>query len=329
MRLPTPCVAVAILAAAAGCGRIPGSSAPLPASVWLLPAPDEDVGGQAPLLPDGVGVLLGGAIAIDSASFRPVTGPRLQPPPAGTSRVALLTTYQGLRYHPESIRALAADPIAAAGFAGLTARAAMEIGNGLFIDFQGATPDELRSTISLLRTIADSARATGAAPIGVVVPPGDTSAYPTGVLARTADVIVLRLWGEHRAGTSPGPLVSPDWMTRQIGLRASAVGVARLVAELPLFGYRWNRDGTVQRLSYAEAESLVRSEAGSFRRDPASGSLTASSSRNGWTIWIVDAESIDRLIAVARQAGMRRFALAGAAGADPAIWTRVPAALSR
>jgi spore germination protein YaaH len=199
----------------------------------------------------------------------------------------------------------------------------------MFIDFQGDTPDELKGTTAISRAIADSARALHVSPVGVVVPPGDTIGYPTAILARTFDVIVVRLHGEHRAGTAPGALVSPEWMTRQIGIRAYDVGANRLVAELPLFGYRWERNGAVTRITYAEAQALVRSEAGVFKRDPATGSLTASSSRNGWTVWIEDAATLERLIAVARRAGIKRFALLGPDGADPDVWIRLPAALKR
>jgi len=202
-------------------------------------------------------------------------------------------------------------------------------GVGIFVDFQGDTPDELKETSFISRAIADSARAGNLSPIGVIVPPGDTIGYPTALLARTFDLIVIRLHGEHRAGTAPGALVSPEWMSRQIGLRSSAIGANRLVAELPLFGYRWNSNGTVARITYADAQALVRSEAGTFKRDPATGSLTAASTRNGWTVWIEDATTLEKLIAVARRAGVKRFALQGPDGADPDIWTRLPNALRR
>ncbi len=317
------------LAVLGGCGRLPGGGAPLQASVWLLAAPDEVIDSPARGVAAEIAQFEGGLVVIDTSTFRPVQRLPVSAVPPGTSRVALVTTFQGSRYHPESIRALSEDSIAIDGFAGSIAIAVSGNSNGMFVDFQGATPDELNSTIRLLRAIADSARGHGLSPLGVVVPPGDTIGYPAALLARTADLIVLRLSGEHRAGTSPGPLLSPEWISRQIGIRASEIGVARLVAEFPLFGYRWNRDGTVVSVTYAEAEALVRREAGVFRRDPASGSLTATSARDGWTVWIQDAETLERLIVVARQAGVRRFALVGVRGADPGIWTRLPAALRR
>ncbi len=312
----------------AGCGRLPGA-APLPASVWLLPSPGEGIAGPAIAVAAGIAAFEGGLVVVDSSTFRLVQRSPTLAVPNGASRVALVTTFQGARYHPESIRALTEDPVAVSNFAASVARTVTGNSNGLFIDFQGGTPDELTRTTAMLKEIADSARVAGLAPVGIVVPPGDTIGYPTRILARYADVIVVRLSGEHRPGTAPGPLVSPEWVARQIGIRSYDIGVARLVAEFPLFGYRWNRDGTVRTITWSEAQALVRSEAGVFRRDPATGSLTASSTRDGWTLWIGDAETLERLVAVARRVGVRRFALIGVSGADPDIWKRLPAALKR
>jgi hypothetical protein len=57
-----------------------------------------------------------------------------------------------------------------------------------------------------------------------------------------------------------------------------------------------------------------------FVRDPASLNLHASSSRDGWEIWLADHELIERLIADARRIGVTRFALLGIDGADSQLW---------
>lgn len=310
------------------CGRLPGREPP-PATVWIIPSPDQRLPSERSTLAAEIADYVGALIVIDSSTLSPIERTSLSALPNGSSRASLVTTFQGNRYHADLIHALAEDAMAGGAFASRVASAAARNGSGLFIDFQGATPDELKGTTSISRAIADSARARNLSPIGVVVPPGDTIGYPTALLARTFDLIVVRLHGEHRAGTAPGALVSPEWMTRQIGIRSYEVGASRLVAELPLFGYRWDRNGVATRITYADAEALIRAEAGVFRRDPATGSLTASSSRNGWTIWIEDAATLEKLIAVARRAGVKRFALLGPDGADPEIWTRLPAALKR
>lgn len=327
-RIPGVILTIAVSWSAVACGRLPGNGPP-PATVWIVPSPDQRPPNDLSAISTGIADFVGALIVIDSSTLSPVEGPLLSESRAGATHAALVTTYEGNRYHAESIRALAEDSVAVGAFASRVASAAARHGAGIFVDFQGNTPDELKGATSLSRAIADSARARNLAPIGVVVPPGDTIGYPTALLARIFDLIVVRLHGEHRAGTAPGALVSPEWMSRQIGLRAYEVGANRLAAELPLFGYRWDRHGNVARITYADAQALVLSEAGVFRRDPATGSLTASSARNGWTIWIEDAATLEKLIVVARRAGVKRFVLLGPDGADPEIWTRLPAVLKR
>ncbi len=313
---------------ATGCGRLPGGEPP-PATVWLVPSPDQRTPRDRSLLSSDIADFVGALIVVDSSTLSPIEPVAVPERPSGSSRAALVTTFQGNRYHAESIRALAADSVAVGAFASRVASAVARNGNAMFIDFQGDTPDALKGTTSLSRAVADSARARNVSPIGIVVPPGDTIGYPTALLARSFDLIVVRIHGEHRSGTAPGALVSPEWMTRQLGIRTYDIGASRLVAELPLFGYKWDRMGAATRITFAEAGALVRSEAGVFKRDPATGSLTASSSSNGWTIWIEDAATIEKLIGVARRLGIRRFALLGPDGADPAIWTGLAAALRR
>ena len=88
--------------------------------------------------------------------------------------------------------------------------------------------------------------------------------------------------------------------------------------ELPLYGYMWNRNGGARIITYREANSLVLREAMSFRRDAASQFLTASG-RDGWTIWIPDAQTVRTMIDVAQSRGVNVIALTGLAEADPLL----------
>ena len=245
-------------------------------------------------------------------------------------RAAVVTSFQGQRHHPETVRALAADSQALASTAGAVAAHARKAGaNAMIIDLQGMTAADIRQLIDVTRAIADSARAYVLGPIGFVVPAADTAAYPGALIARTADFIVLRLMGEHRPGTAPGSFATPVWFGRQLGIRAAEVGASRVIAELPLSGYRWERDGTARRVTYSEAQALVVVEGLAFRRDPETRALTASSPRDGWEIWINDHETTQFLIAAARRTGVNRFVFAGIEGSDPQIWTTFGHSLRR
>ena len=315
--------------AAHGCASIPKQS-PSSLSIWIAPAPGAP-GGL--VVPGGLDFEIGESISIDTVTFRPARSiPSSLPPASGDNRelptvkrFAVVTTYQGARYHPETIRALSEDTVALASVAGAIASEAGDRGvHSIFADFQGLSQSDVTGLLATLRAFGDSSRRRVPSLLGVIVPPGDTVAYPTRPLAAIARTIVVRLYGEHRPGTGPGALTSPEWISRQLGLRAVDAGINRLMAELPLFGYQWQRDGSARAVSFAEASRLVSSEANTFRRDQPTGFLTATG-RDGWTIWIPDATAVERMVRAVQRAGVSRIMLTGIDGADPDLWTRLPA----
>lgn len=231
-----------------------------------------------------------------------------------------MTTLQGERYHPDVVRALGegADVLAAA--AGATMSLLEEAGaEGLLLDAQEMTGQDRQSFANFVRAFADSARAHSINQIGIVIPANDSIAYPAEPLVRSADFLVVRLFPEHGIGTPPGPIVSVPWLAQRLGARASQVGVTRLVAGIPADGVLWTRE-SARRVSYAEAVRLTQSAGTTFTRDPSSRNLHATSTRDGWEIWLVDHEVIDALIAEARRFGVTRFALFGVDGGDPLLF---------
>jgi hypothetical protein len=258
----------------------------------------------------------GGLILLDTASLRPrLVVPRADAP------VAIVSSFEGNRYHPETIRALADDSLVMAAAAKSIAFASRQAGQRIALDFQDETPNDIPAVVSL-------ARAIGWAPMTIIVPATDTVSYPTDVLARAAAVLMVRLYGEHRNGTRPGALTSAPFITRGIGLRAEALGPNRIAAELPMFGYLWNAAGTAKPVTFEEAQALVRRESGAFHRDQVTQFLTAAG-RDGWTVWVPDATTVEFMIAAVTRRGVNQIALAGPQGADPEIRTRLNAAVRR
>ena len=236
-------------------------------------------------------------------------------------RLAVVTSFQGTRYHADVIRGMAEskDVVAAAG--GSVASLLSSVGaNGLLLDFQEMTSEDLPTLVDFSRAIADSARAHSSNQVGMIVPAADTAGYPGRILARVADALVVRVFPEHWAGTPPGPIVSPQWFARGLGLRAGEAGVNRIVAGIPADGVLWDRRRGTRRVSYVEALRLAQEAGTVVVRDPASGNMHAASARDGWELWVVDHELIKRLIADARRIGVTRFALFGLEGADPVLW---------
>lgn len=325
-------IALASAIGANGCASIPGRN-PSSVSIWLAPMPGAPGGGAFLSGQSPNDFEIGETISIDTVSFRPDLVRPAYPPlivnpnrsGAMAQRFAIVTTFQGARYHPETIRALGEDTIALASVAGAIAREANNRGvHSVVADFQGLSQSDLTGLLATLRALNDSARRNVPGMLRVIVPPGDTVAYPTKPIAAIARTIVVRLYGEHRPGTAPGALASPEWINRQLGLRAVDAGVNRLMAELPMFGYLWQRDGSARSISFAEASRIVSAESSTFRRDQPTGFLTATG-RDGWSIWVPDAQTVERMIGVVQRAGVSSVMLTGMDGADPALWTRLPA----
>ncbi len=267
----------------------------------------------------GLSTIVDTWIVIDSSSFRPAL---LTPSPQTGSpekSFALVTSFQGARYHPDVVRGLAESADAVATAAGSIAALVASSSPGLILDFQEMAPEDLTLLAHVSRAIADSTRAKTVRQIAMIIPAVDSAAYPAATLARIADLLIVRLFPEHGIGTAAGPVVSPPWFARGLGARAGEVGVTRIVAGLPADGVLWSASGSARRVSYAEALQLADRASTSFVRDPASGNLHATSARDGWEIWLADHELIERLVADGRRIGVTRFALFGLDGADPQL----------
>jgi spore germination protein YaaH len=307
-------IVLAFLAPAA-CLPFPAASRS-PTEIWVIGAP----GANAPsLAAAGFASIADTWIVLDSISFRPSIVSRAgEPKPE--NRLGVITTMQGGRYHPEVVRAIAEGPEVVAAAAGATTGLLTAEGvEGILLDIQGMTGEDRQALADFTRAFADSARAHSVTQIGVIIPATDSIGYPAAALARSADFLLVKFFPEHGAGTPPGPIVSPSWIARLLGARAGEVGVTRIVAGLPVDGIFWARD-SARRVSYSEAMRLAESAGVSFTRDPVSRNLHASSTRDGWNIWMIDQESLAALMAEARRFGVTRFALFGVDGADPSLW---------
>ena len=267
--------------------------------------------------------IITGWVAFDTASFLPV---QVYPDNfrndtlVGPRTMALITSYNGNRFHPEIIRGLGGSPQVAAITAGAIAAMIDSTGyRGVVMDFEGMTPRDLDALLAVTRAVADSVRAHGVHTVVIAVPGGDTAAYPAGLLLESADLIMAMLYDQHWSGSPPGPIASPDWVTRNLGTRVAEVGAARIVAAFPLYGYRWRKSAETEVISFDDARRLTTMTNTPLVRDHASETLHATSPE-GWEIWISDRTLLDALVGDARQLGVNTFALWRLGLEDQAVW---------
>lgn len=266
-------------------------------------------------------MLVSGWIILDSASFRPAAPFADTARSKAASRFALVTTYQGDRFHPDVLRGLASDSRILAAAAGAVG-SLVEDGHytGVVLDFEGLTSRDLDVLLAATKAVADSCRAHGAITIVVAVPAADTAAYPSALLLGSANFLMPMLYDQHWSGSAPGPIADPEWAARFLGTRVAEVGAAKIIAALPVYGYRWRANAPTEIVSYSDAVRLSESTNTPLARDPASASLHAIS-QQGWEMWVSDRVLLDSLVQRSRRIGVRNFALWRLGLEDPAIWT--------
>ncbi len=265
-----------------------------------------------------------GWIALDSVSGRPFVASAYadtQRLAAPTRRLAIVTSWHNDRFHARPIRTLAASPARLAEVARWIAeRARRDDYDGLVLDFEELEPRDLDGQLAVIRAIRDSARGRGVQVVAVAIPAGSTDAYPARPLLGVADLLLVMLYDQHWLGSEPGPISEPSWVARLLALRvADAGGPDRVVAGLPLYGYRWRRGAATEIVSFDDAQRIAAETRTPLRRDAASFTLRAQRSPD-WDLWVTDADLLRRLVSEAEQTGIRRFALWRLGQEDPAVW---------
>lgn len=236
-------------------------------------------------------------------------------------RLALITSYVHPSFRPVAIRRLAANPRGLARAASsIAATMASARHRGAVLDFEALEPGDLPALASVVRTLSDTLRARGLGPVVVAVPAADTVAYPgQALLDAGADFLLPMLYDQHWAGGRAGPVSARGWVASTLKVRVKEVGAARLIAGLPLYGYRWPTSGKGVTVTFAEASSAA---AGALTRDSVTGSLRAALAGGG-EVWVTDAALLKGLIAIAEAHGVRRFALWYIGQEDPNVWRAV------
>jgi spore germination protein YaaH len=297
-----------------------------PMEVWAFtgpwdPASDASVAKHA----NALDVVVTGWIALDSATAQPILPSaypdRFTPARERTQRFAIVTSWHGLRFHPTSIRTLAANPARLGDAAHRIADAARRTGyRGLVLDFEGHEPSDLPALLRVVTAITDSAHAHGVRRVSIAVPAADTTAYPTRALLGATDLVLPMLYDQHWDTSPPGAISDPAWVRSTLAARLTAgVDRDRIVAGLGTYAYRWPKGKPGEQLSYEDARAAASRGRSALVRDRVTQTMHATQP-NGDQLWVNDAELVRTLIGVVRSLGVHRVSLWRLGQEDPALW---------
>ena len=241
---------------------------------------------------------------------------------AGTRRMALVTSFLTDQFHPGLIRRLAVDSVALKRSAAAIADRMQRGGfRGVVIDFEGMTGADSALTRTVVATMAGAVRARGLGPVAVAVPASDTVGYPARLFRTSADLLLVMLYDQHWSTSPPGAIAEPQWLRRTLAMRVQESGAARLVAGLPLYGYRWRTNLPTATISYDDARRLAAESGVALDRDPATQSLHAvRTGADGWELWVTDAVLLAALQREVTALGVHRVAYWRLGLEDPAVW---------
>ena len=244
--------------------------------------------------------------------------------PAGIRRMALLTSYHGNRFHPEVVRRLSQDSLAARRTAeAVAARMQRDGQRGVVIDFEGMTGADTALTRAVVATIAGAVRRSGLGPVVVAVPATDTVGYPARLFTSSADLMLVMLYDQHWSTSPPGAIADPGWVRRSLAMRVAEGGASRLVAALPLYGYLWkpSTGAPASAISFDDARRLATESGVSLERDPATQSLRAvRPDGDRWELWVSDAVLLTALEREVAALGVRRLAYWRLGLEDSGMW---------
>jgi spore germination protein YaaH len=270
-----------------------------------------------------IDVAITGWIGLDSATALPIDPPLFRDTihlTGAARRMAIVTSWHGDRFHPNSIRLLARDGARLTRAAGaIAAHAAAMRYAGLVLDFEGLERADIGALTRVVKTIADSARGRAIPTIVVAIPAADTIAYPAAPIAEVADFVLPMLYDQHWSTSGPGPISEPGWVRSVLARRIAEVGASRIVAALPVYGYRWRAAPPAEAVSFVDAQRIAAQSRVPLERDAGSSTLRAVKPGD-WEIWVTDAELLATLWRQAAEAGVRRMALWRIGQEDPGIW---------
>lgn len=266
-----------------------------------------------------------------------VTGPgheiSIEPDAAGHSAMASLRHRPKLWLMVQNARlgawdgpgaaALLDDQAASAGLLDrLQAEIAREQAAGLVVDFEDLPASAQPDLLSFLT----SAKARFQAhhwTLAVAAPPADPN-WDLHAIGLVTDHVILMGYGEHWQTGPPGPLASIPWFTSVVERAMSALPKGSAIIALASYAYDWPEGGVASILSIRQATTLATQTRATVTQDSEAGAAHFEYSVNGvaHVVWMSDAASFRRQMAIAREAGAERFALWRLGTEDSAIWGR-------
>ena len=180
--------------------------------------------------------------------------------------------------------------------------------DGINIDFEAIDPEYADDYIEFIRELSIACRAKAIILSVDNYVPAYTSYYNRKEQGIVADYVVIMGYDEYTAGSDePGPVASLDYVRQGIADTVAMVDPAKVINGMPFYSRVWSTDadgnvssfacGMEEALGYLTAHGVTPEYLEDYGLNY--GSYTSDVDGNFYEIWLQDADSIDRFMALA------------------------------
>lgn len=201
---------------------------------------------------------------------------------------------------------------------------------GWDIDWEEIDPKDQPAFTSFIQRLADAMHQSGLALTVSVHPqtgkPSDRAiakGYNLKALAASADALKIMAYDFHNQNSDAGAITPFKNLTEVLTYIKSILPPEKIILGLPTYGYDWELNKKpAEALSFQQAQDRIKTSSGQTERDPESNSLIGQYKINGkdHTIWFEDAETITKMVTLARSFGIYQFSFWRIGTEDPALW---------
>ncbi len=251
---------------------------------------------------------------------------------AGLRVVPVVSNAQNGEFDARRLKAMLADPAAAAGVADrLAAFVRSNRYDGLQIDFELLDPATARALGPWLEGLAGRLHAFGAELSMPLEPELDAAAVRR--FAAAADYVLLMAYDEHESSGPPGPVASLPFVERALARFIGLVPPAKLVLAVGGYGYDWDtQDGSAEPVTVPQAMALAdRFRTGESPRDVVDFDPVAleptfqyrNEAGRLHEVWFLDAATARNAVGLARARGVRGVSLWALGMEDASVWATI------
>lgn len=151
-------------------------------------------------------------------------------------------------------------------------------------------------------------------------------AYKLAGLSQTADTIKIMAYDFHNPNSNPGAITPFIELKQVLKFSTSIIPTEKIILGLPTYGYDWPANGQKgSAVSFLQAQEIIKKYNGQVTRDTNSDSLVGNYNfaENSHQVWFEDAQTINKMVEIARSYGVYQFSFWRLGVEDPEVWGKI------